>query len=397
MKVFIHGLNTCGMRNVKIWSYRDFLLTNGHEIVDNPADAEVAVLWTCAFRTDVRDNSLSEIARYLREYSAEVVVAGCLPDIDRNLMNKHFKGRVKIVNWSDDEEKMQEIFGAPNKRLSEIPLILSKEQLYEDEATFRKENPGTTVPYIGRYTQLYISEGCNWECTYCSERLAFPPYRSFPEEEIVQRCRWEVEQSGKKAVVLLGDSTGDYGSDTGSSLPTLIHRLLENVAGLRIAIQDLNPFHFLKFYKEMVDLLRARIILHLQIPYQSASDRILRLMKRPYSCDDLNTVFSTINEIGFTEIDSHMIVGFPSETEKDFEESLQFAIDYHPKYMLVNSFLESPGMPATKLPGKVDLETKRRRMMKAEERLKASGIINNCDYSQFARERFLSMNQPNQS
>ncbi len=392
MKVYIHGLNSCGMRNTVLQSYRDFLLANGHEVVDNPADSDMVLLWTCGFRRDVRDNSLTEIDRYLREYHGELVVAGCLPDIDRELLNSQFQGRV--IPWRNDREELEKVFGAPNKKLSEIPLVLFKKQLYEDEAVYRKEHPGADVPYVGRYIQLYISEGCIWECTYCSERLAFPPYRSFNEDDIVEACRREVERSGRRQVVFLGDSVGDYGIDTGCSLPNLIRRLHDTVPGIKLALQDFNPYHFLKFYDDMVKFLRGGLVVHLQIPYQSASDHILHLMKRPYKRSDLDKVFGTINEVGFTEFDSHMIVGFPGETEEDFDESVAFAIRHGPKYMLINGFMESPQMPAAKLTGKVDAETKHRRIREAEARVKTIGIICNADDSEYARERFHRMNQP---
>jgi len=391
VKVYIHGLNSCGMRNTVIQSYRDFLIANGHEIVGRMADSDKVLVWTCGFRKDVRDNSIAEIGRLEKEYQGELLVAGCLPDIDRDLLRKNFSG--KIIPWREDGVEMERVFGAPKKKLSEIPLVLFKKQLYEDEEVFRKNNPGADVPYIGRYTQVYISEGCRWECTYCSERLTFPPYRSFPEDHIVETCRREWEVSAKKGVVLLGDSVGDYGIDTGSSLPKLLRRLQTTIPGITIALQDFNPFHFMKFYDDMVSFIRASLIVHLQMPYQSASDHILNLMKRPYTRDLLNMVFGTLNDLGFRELDSHMIVGFPGEREEDFEESVQFALRYRPKYMLINGFMEAPGMVAAALPDKVTAETKQRRMEEAEKRFKAVGMMCNRDNSDLANERFRKMDQ----
>ncbi len=166
MKVFIHGLNSCGMRNVRVFAYRDFLLANGHEVVDTATEADVILIWTCGFRSDMRDNALSEIMRCVEEYKGEVVVVGCLPDIDREYLNYHFKGRV--IAWRDDEALMEEFFDASRVKLADVPLVLYKEQLYEAEVQFRKENPDADVPYIGRYIQIYIAEGCPWECTYCT-------------------------------------------------------------------------------------------------------------------------------------------------------------------------------------------------------------------------------------
>lgn len=381
------------MRNTVIQSYHDFLTANGHEIVDSLAQSEAVLIWTCAFRRDVRDNCLQEIGRLTGEYPGEVIVAGCLPDIDRDLLRKHFQGR--IIPWREDSEQMKKIFGAPRRELSAVPLVLFKKQLYTDEKKYREDHPHADIPYIGRYLQIYISEGCPWECTYCSERLAFPPYRSFDPDAIVSTCRREVERSGAKAVVLLGDSVGDYGCDLGTSLPVLIETLRAQIPGIRIALQDFNPYHFLKFYREMVGFLQSGLVVHLQIPYQSASDPILKLMKRPYTRADLDRVFDTLNSCGFTEFDSHMIVGFPGEAEADFEESLSFAVRHRPKYMLVNGFMESPGMPTARFPGKVDPAVRNRRLLEARNRLVAAGIICNCDDSEHARERFQKLNLGN--
>jgi len=389
MKVYFYSLNSCGMRNTVIQSYRDYLIANGHEVVNDLSDSEAVLLWTCAFRRDMRDNSLAEIKHLEESYPGKLIVAGCLPDIDRGILDANYNGI--ILPWRGDQRALETIFGKGATKLEDIPLVLFKNQLYKDEATYRKENPGADVPYIGRYIQIYISEGCKWECTYCSERLAFPPYRSFNEDQIVATVAEQVALQNSNKIVLLGDSVGDYGSDTGSSLPNLIRRIRATVPDIKIAMQDFNPYFFLKFYDDMIEFINAGLIVHLQMPYQSASDRILQLMERPYSRADLNKIFNTINELKFTELDSHIIVGFPGETEEDFERSVQFAIQYRPKYMLINCFMESPGMPAANLPGKIDPEVKRRRSQEAEARFKAAGILCNCDDSEYARDRFQKM------
>lgn len=377
------------MRNIDVQRYRDFLTINGHELVNAPSDSEVIFLWTCAFRGDMRDNSLMQIKHYMDNYKIELVVAGCLPDIDREFLTSQFKGY--IVNWADDEKKMEEFFGAPKKKLSEIKRILDKDKLYDNEKDFRRANPDADVPYIGRYAQIYVSEGCPFECAYCSERFAFPPYRSFPEDEIVSACRHQIDKYERKAVVLLGDSVGTYGLDIGSNLPNLIRKLAGLHPEIKIAIQGFNPYYFLKFYDSMVEFIRSGLVVHLQMPYQSASDRILRLMNRPYTRAELDKVFGTINGLGFTEFDSHIIVGFHGETEEDFEESIQFALRHRPKYVLLSRFMETPNMPTAKMSGKVSVETIKRRLNQGVERLNAAGILCNSDDSEFSKDRFKKM------
>jgi tRNA A37 methylthiotransferase MiaB len=390
MRVFIHGLNSCGMRNTNIQRWRDFLLASNHELVSDPKNSDVVLLWTCAFRADVRDNSLSVISNYVKEYGDKVVAAGCLPDIDPELLYGHYHGR--IVNWRDEEKKLTALFGSPSSKLSQVTRVLVKPQLYEDEATFRTEYPNADAPFVGRFIQIYVSEGCPFECTYCAERLAFPPYKSFPENEIMQAVSTGIARNGKPPVMLLADSIGDYGIDTRSDLPTLIRKLNRVHPGIKIGLQGLNPFHFLKFYDEIVEFLHTGLIVHLQIPIQSASGHILQLMKRPYNRTDIDRIFNTLNTIGFKDFDTHILVGFPGEQREDFEETVQFVLCHQPKYVLVNGYMESPRAASAKLPMKIDLITKCQRIAESGSRLRDSGILCNCDDSDFSRERFRRIN-----
>lgn len=201
MRVFVKGLNSCGMRKGDVQQYRDFLRANGHTLVEHPSQSEVVLLWTCAFRGDFRDSALQEIDRYQRDYDTELVVAGCLPDIDPAILRERFSGRV--VNWRDDERKLREFFGAPKRQLSEIPRLVSDLRLHRDVTQFKQENPLAAAVFADQFVKLYIQEGCRFQCTYCAEILAFPPYRSFAPDDLVDACRREVEASGCLDVMLL--------------------------------------------------------------------------------------------------------------------------------------------------------------------------------------------------
>jgi len=378
------------MRNVQISKYVVFLISNGHKLVDKPDNADIILIWTCGFRKDVRDNSISEIERCVKEYKAEVIVAGCFPDIDGDYLRTKFNG--KIFPWREDESMMETFFGSKVK-LADIPPVLYKKQLYKDEAKFRKENPDADMPFIGRYAQIYIAEGCPWECTYCSECLAFPPFKSYPEERIIEAVHKATAISNTKNIILLADSVGDYGTDTDSSLPNLIHRIIKEIPDIKIAIQDLNPYHFLKFYQDMFEFIADGIITHLQIPIQSASDRILKKMGRKYTNADLKTIFSMLDTSNFKMIDVHLIVGFPGERDEDFEGSVFFVLNHKSiRYVLLSQFMEAPNIPATNYPNRISDEVKRARIKYAMGQFKKANIICNSDYSSLSKERLRRQN-----
>jgi len=390
MKVFIKGLHGCSMRKVNVRRYRDFVLANGHKVVNNPADSDIVLLWTCAFRKDFRDNSLFEIEHYKEKYKSELVVAGCLPDIDGGLLRKQFSGCV--INWRDEEGKLEKVFGSDKTSFSEIASVVVEDKFCTDVEKYKVENPDMDVTFHDQFIKLYTSEGCPYECSYCSERLAFPPFHSFPLNDLVEASRKMVEQTKYYKVMLLGDCLGEYGRDNGSNFPAFIRKLKTIHPDIQFALNNFNLVNFIRYYKCMIEFLQEGYFCHLNLPIQSASSRILKLMKRPYTHKDLHIVFSLLNRIGFSEFDTHLIIGFPGETERDHEETINFILEHRPKYVLISGFLESPRMPACKLPNKVDGETKVRRLKNAEERIKAVGIICNTDHCELSTDRFRKLN-----
>jgi len=212
-----------------------------------------------------RDNSVRELKRYLEDYSAELIVVGCLPDIDKDLLESEFKGR--FINWRDDAGKLESLFGDRGVKLADIPRKLSDDPVTDDLDIFRKENPGKDVQFIDQFIKMYVAEGCKFECSYCSEILAFPAYHSFPEDQLVAECRRLVEKTGRHEVILIGDSVGEYGSDIGTSLPNLIRKMCAIHPKLQIALQGFNPAHFIRYFNEMNEFIDNGWIRHLQLPF----------------------------------------------------------------------------------------------------------------------------------
>lgn len=386
MKIFIKGLNSCTMRRHKLKQYETFFQENAYELVHSPEESDINFIWTCAFRADVKNNSLQEIQRYQTEYSGETVVAGCLPDIVPEELAHLFSG--KIVNWKEDTLKMNTYFGQECVPLSDLPGHYAEEQRCKNTQQTRQEHPEIDVTFQDQFIKLVVSEGCLYQCNYCSERLMFPDYRSFPLADLVAACRQQVEQTGCKEVILVADSLGNYGHDTGHTLPELIQELIKIDDRLKIALNNLNPANFVQYYDEMCEFLNKNIFCHLNLPIQSASDKILKRMQRPYTKADIHKIFSFLNRISFKEFDTHILVGFPGETTTDIEETLHFVKDHHIKYALVSAYMESPQMPSALLDEKVPEDLIQERIHYVCEQFKQAGILYNADCSQ----RFAAMN-----
>ena len=386
MKVFFLGLNGCVMRKQKLKQYQQFIVANGHEIADNIKNSDVCLVWTCAFRGDFLNNSTSVIERYEKNYKGKLIVAGCLPDIAPDILRKHFSGLV--INWRDDGHKLEEFFGTASNSAKKFTPVFVEEKLCDDAQKYRQENPGKDASFHDQFIKVVVSEGCNYDCAYCSERLAFPPYRSFPEDQLLSACRRMIEKTGEHNVILLADSLGDYGRDTESSLPKLMRKIKAIHPDVRIALNNLNPASFMAYFDEMIEFVKKGDVRHLNLPIQSASARILRLMNRDYTRDDIDKIFRSLNSCGFKEFDTHVIVGFPGEREEDVEETIQLIVRHKPKYVLASKYLEVPSMASSGLPDKVEEKTQLSRLQRFTESMKKAGIICNNEGGEIIKNRF---------
>lgn len=390
VKVFLKGLNSCAMRRGKLRQYRIFLETNGHILTDDPTDSDVILLWTCAYRSDVRDNSLAEIVRYQEIYATELIVAGCLPDIDRKCLDDVFKG--KVISWRQDSQKMETFFGTGVCSLNSISSLYIEEKLCDNAEQYRRDNPDKDAMFHDQFIKLVVSEGCGHDCAYCSEKLMFPAYRSFPEEKLVAACRTMIEQQGHYDIVLLADSLGEYGKDTGSTLPILIKKLVDIHPAVKVALNNLNPADFMRYFSEMRTFLKKGAIRHLNLPIQSASDRVLRLMNRTYTNKDIDMIFTLLNDIGFKEFDTHIIAGFPGETEENFEETIHFILQHKPKYVLASRYMKTPQTPSTALLDNIDKATVCSRIERFLSSMKQYGIICNAEGGDIMATRLCRLN-----
>ncbi len=384
MNVYLKGLNSCAQRKQKLLAYRRYLQANGHCLVDTPEQADAILLWSCGFRGDMRDVSLDVIRELDAEYDAKLIVAGCLPDIDPKALGENFGGTV--IPWKREGELLGAVFGS-EVSIEEIEQTCVEENLCSDLEKFKLENPNTAVTFHDQFIKMVVSEGCSYECTYCSERHAFPAYRSFDEDRLIAECRETIDRTGRRDLILLADSLGEYGKDTGSSLIELIERICAIGEGVRVALNNFNPACFMRMFDPLVKLAGEGKIAHLNLPIQSASDRILKLMKRQYCVDELDRMFATLNGIGFRDFDTHVIVGFPGETEGDFAQTVDFVLRHKPRYVLASHFMSSDIIEASKLPGRVSPEVQTERSGQLYEKMKENGIICNTDGSELAGER----------
>ena len=387
MKVYVKGLNTCTTRRQSVAQYVEYMRRNGHELVATPEEAEKTLVWTCAFRRDVRDRSLAEIAK-LKERGCNVVVGGCLPDIDPETLAAHHDG--DILRWKDDVVGLPELFGGETVSLNDLREAYGEDFVCEDIESYKNEHPEANVQFYDSFNKLVISEGCPLKCSYCSERLMFPPFKSFAIEDLVEEVEERAKRTGIYKFALLADSLGDYGRDVGLTFIDLLRRLREVDSRIQFVLFNLNPYHILEYFDEFDELMEEGYFFHINMPMQSASNKVLELMKRPYTVEGLERIFALFDKYGFDNFDTHIIVGFPGEEEEDFLMTKEFILKHKPNHVLLSGCMLNSNIPADSLPDKVDREVIIDRIQQGEMAFKDIGLFCNSDGGALMKDRFAS-------
>jgi len=225
---------------------------------------------------------------------------------------------------------------------------------------------------------LPVSTGCLGSCTYCAAHLARKDLHSYPVEEISRAFAHAL--LGSKEIWLTSQDLGCYGFDIGSSLPKLLRELLKTPGSYRIRLGMMNPDHFKKIRAELMPLFKdERLYRFLHLPVQSGSNRILKKMGRHYKSGDfaecIRYARAKVPEI---TISTDVILGFPGETEGDFQKTLSIISRTKPDVLNIARFGKRPGTVAAKLLGQLS----------EAERKKRSRIV-----SEFSAALFLEKNK----
>ena len=374
MKVYFANLNPCNARKINVKQYMDFVEKCKHQLVSDPKNADIIFVWGCEFRSDWRDFSFSVTQELSQKYTAKTVYIGCTFD-DNSASKIKTELGIDVIPWKDEKNLFEEVVTESSLTLKDIPIKLAENRLVKNAAEHRKSHPLDNISFEDEYVKLSICEGCTRNCSFCSEKQMFPAYRSFPEADLLDQCERACQESGTKKIMLLGDNTGDYGIDTGSSLPQLIRKLKERLGSdIMVGISQLNPEYFIKFYGEMIALIENRNIVYLNIPIQSASDKLLLSMRRRYSFSQIDKLFSDFKTIGFKDFSTHLLFGFPGEDDDDVDKTLSFIVSHSPAHVVASAFMPHPSIGASSFSDQVSPEEVQLRLKRCEEELVKNGI-----------------------
>jgi len=345
MNVYIESYG-CTRRKLEVSKFHKYFSLNGYAVVRKPEKADIILITTCAFKYDEEEASLKAIENFSK-YDAKIIVYGCLPDIaptkyhsrydyinispkNINDIDSHLDGITYRFSEIDDANLIDN-----NDNYSSLPNALRKfsDNFELSVPFFVKSCRYVKNKYLTNQKMYYLStsRGCLGNCSYCAVRFAVGPIKSKAIDIVTNEFSRGIE-SGYKDFSVLGDDVGAYGQDRGSNLCELIAALQVEIdkrsgtasgASLRLHIEEISPRWITKYEKELTCLFASKNIRSILCPLQSGSTRILELMNRG---DDMDRLLSILNEIQRRnpriELNTQIIVGFPSETESNFEDSL---------------------------------------------------------------------------
>ena len=326
----------------------------GGKLVLNPEDADYVLVNTCAFIRPAVEESIEtilELAELKKEKQFKLIVSGCLPgrykeelikelpEVDAFLGPEPFQELKEALEALENGKKFISINTKNYKKNDQIPTRIS-----------------SISPF---YAYLKISEGCSNSCSYCTIPLIRGPKRSRSFDIIVSEAQ-NLVSSGIKEIIIVGQDITDYKYQN-KDLISLLKELdkIEDLKWIRLLY-----LHPKKITTKLIEYINysSKIVPYFDIPIQHASDRILNLMGRGYNQKDLESIFQKIRKtIPNASLRTTVMVGFPGETDKDFEMLLKFIEKI--KFDHLGSFIFYPeeGTPAALYKKQIPLKIKKER------------------------------------
>ncbi|MCG7338588.1 tRNA (N(6)-L-threonylcarbamoyladenosine(37)-C(2))-methylthiotransferase MtaB [Staphylococcus sp. ACRSN] len=326
-----------------------------YDRVDFETNADVFVINTCTVTNTGDKKSRQVIRRAIRQNpDAVVCVTGCYAQTSpAEIMN--IPG-VDIVVGTQDRNKLIgyiETFKNERQPINGVGNIM-KNRTYEE----------LEVPYFTDRTRasLKIQEGCNNFCTFCIIPWARGLMRSREPEKVIAQAAQLVD-SGYKEIVLTGIHTGGYGQDLKNYNLAQLLRDLETIDGLeRIRISSIEAS---QLTDEVIEVIAQsnKVVRHLHIPLQSGSDIVLKRMRRKYTMAHFSERLTRLHEVlpGLA-VTSDVIVGFPGETEEEFQETYDFIVDHQFSELHVFPYSPRIGTPAARMDDQIEEEVKNERV-----------------------------------
>lgn len=346
----------CKVNQYETEAMEELFEKEGYEIVDIDNYADVYVINTCTV-TNMSDRKSRQFIRRSKRLNNDSIIAvvGCYSQVAPEEIVE-IEG-VDVIIGTTERHRIVELCEEARKSNEVLNIVTDIKEMKNFEELKINEVKSKTRAFIK------IQDGCNQFCSYCIIPYARGPIRSRPLKSIVKECE-RLAQSGFKEVVLTGIHVASYGKDLTDESITLLDVIeeLNKVNGIsRIRLSSIEPTLIDEQFMERYSKL-SKACAHFHLSLQSGSDKVLKKMNRKYTTAQYRETVSVIRKyLPDAGITTDIIVGFPGETDGDFNETLNFVKDIGFSRIHVFKYSPRKGTPASKYKGQVNGNVKQDR------------------------------------
>jgi threonylcarbamoyladenosine tRNA methylthiotransferase CDKAL1 len=322
------------------------IVNGGHTLATSASESDLNLIVTCS----VKDSTANKMMHRIKSLKTKpLIVAGCLPKAEKDNVEK-FADNASLLG-PNSLGKTLDVINA---------TLMGKKQIALEDSDLSKVG----LPKVRLNAAVGIVEiasGCMSECTFCQTKLAKGDLSSYRLGDIVRQVQTEIKE-GCKEVWLTSTDNGCYGLDIGTDLPTLVNAVSEIQEDFMIRVGMMNPMYMPRIKQNLIKSYdNEKVFKFLHIPVQSGSDKVLNDMKRGHTSQTFREIVNKTKEkFGNFTISTDIIVGFPSETEEDFQKTITLLDETKPDVVNLSKYSARPGTDAAELKQIDAAEIKRR-------------------------------------
>jgi threonylcarbamoyladenosine tRNA methylthiotransferase MtaB len=362
MKIYLDTIG-CRLNQAEIETMARQFRVAGHEIVASAEMADMAVVNTCAVTNEAASDSRGKIRQIARAGVEEIIATGCWATLQPKQAND-LPNVMQVVANNRKDHLVADVLNLPR-----APSTGSG-QAFDLEPIARQPLPG-----LHRRTRAFIKvqDGCNNHCTFCITTIARGEGRSRPVADVILDIQSALS-GGAKEIVLTGVHLGSWGVEFGKHLRDLIKTILRETDVPRLRLSSLEPWDLDTGFFSLWD--DKRLMPHVHLPLQSGCESTLRRMARKTTPDSFRKLVSAARAaMPNVAITTDIIAGFPSETEEEFVESLEFVREMNFAGGHVFTYSPRPGTGAAKMRGQIRPQLRKRRNHILQDALEESAKL----------------------
>ena len=320
---------------------KGILKENNYEIVENITDADLIIIHTCTVINTTEQRMLSRMKNF-SQFGKKVVVCGCMASVQKDLIKDILPDALFLP--PQFSHHIVDILNGKNIRFVD-----------KNKTLFSKYYDGIIAP-------ISIAEGCNFSCSYCITSIARGKLKSYPISEITQDICSAIKK-GCREIQLTAQDTSSYGIDNKNNLGNLLKNIHKIPGHFRIRVGMMNPYTCLQNINSIIDGFEdLRIYKFLHLPVQSGDNIILKKMKRKYTVKDFFEIIKKFqSKYPEITISTDIIVGFPSESDRQFQNTIKLLEKLRPDITNITRYSARPFTTAKKMPGRLKTEIVKKR------------------------------------